>query len=129
MLRAVETHKTVFLNNKFDNNQKSFEKNINVEFIPDEIIVKYITVKNDNIVAEKGVYMLKTNLVRDEILISFPCRTTFTSSVDIPFKNYDRINGTYSFTLNKIDYSGIANLANMDLSLSLVLMFVKYKSE
>lgn len=129
MTREVETYKTVFINNKFEANQKSFTKNINVEFLPDEIIVKYLSLNDDNVNIEYGMYTLKTNLVREDILICFPPASSFTTSLDIPFKNYDRINGTYSFTLNKIDNSEIDEMATMNLSLSLVLMFVKFKSE
>jgi len=129
MTREVETYKTVFINNKFENDENTFSKNINVEFIPDEIVVKYICVNDDNTNTETGIYTLKTNLIREEDLITFPAFHNFSQQVDIPFKNYDRINGTYSFKLGKLDETAIAELDTMDLSLSLVLLFVKFKSE
>ena len=40
-----------------------FNKSINIEFIPDEIVLKFISVRNQSDPINNGNYVIRTNLV------------------------------------------------------------------
>ena len=128
MPREIETYKTVMINNKFGNNQNSFNKSIYVEFIPDEIVLKFISAQDNNANDEEGSYLLRTNLVEPFDLISFPASSGYAESVDIPFRSTKPINSNYEFNLSKVDGGAIARLTTMNLSVSLTFLFIKFKS-
>eukprot|EP00732_Lithocolla_globosa_P008231 Lithocolla_globosa_v1_NODE_11475_length_505_cov_8.326667.p1 type:complete len:151 gc:universal NODE_11475_length_505_cov_8.326667:25-477(+) len=120
---------------------------INLEFIPDEIILKCISVydaDNVDILGEPGeggagttpivdktkMYHLRTNLISDNsgVLASFPLCKSYHESYHIPFKNTQPINGTYNFTVIDAQGGGLpVGGNNFNMHISITLMFVKYK--
>ena len=119
------------VNNIFGNNVTSFTKEIYIEFIPDEIILKFISITDDNANAQSGCYLIKTNLVESSNLITFPAAAGYAESVDIPFRNSKPINSTYLFDIFKVDGTKPTGngLTGMNLSLSLTFLFIKFKSQ
>lgn len=128
MPKEIETFKTILIKNIFGNNQSSFRRNINIEFIPDEIVLKHVAMSDDNANAEEGNYLIKSNIIDQYELISIPANSMFCESVDIPFKNSKPITGDFEFTISKINGNAPTQIATMNLSISLTLLLIKFKS-
>eukprot|EP00732_Lithocolla_globosa_P008192 Lithocolla_globosa_v1_NODE_11378_length_513_cov_172.679039.p1 type:complete len:139 gc:universal NODE_11378_length_513_cov_172.679039:442-26(-) len=124
---------TLFKNiQDLSNQDATFSKEIYCEFIPDEIILKYISVYDNSVGdadSKDKMFILKTSLISDNtgILATYPQATAYHESYHLPFKNNRPINGTYNFTITDITGDNPAGGANYDVFISFTLMFVKYK--
>ena len=99
----------------------SFDITINIDFIPDMMIVK--TIQYDNKIADEfGLTSVYTNIVNNQIA-SFV--ETTTSNPDTRFLIYNKpIRGTYNFKI--LDSTGLVN-AGRQGDLFMQLEFVKYR--
>eukprot|EP00732_Lithocolla_globosa_P007934 Lithocolla_globosa_v1_NODE_10670_length_578_cov_2468.967495.p1 type:complete len:139 gc:universal NODE_10670_length_578_cov_2468.967495:85-501(+) len=119
--------------NDLTDQDATFSKQINLEFIPDEIILKNVSLYNYDINTTAQYYskmfLLKSSLLSDNggVLASIPHSTAYHEQYHISFKNNSPINGTYSFTLTDIFGAKPGGGANYNTFISLTLMFVKYK--
>lgn len=99
----------------------SFDLSINIDFIPDMMIVK--TIQYDNKLADElGLTSIYTNIINNQIA-SFIESTT--SNPNTRFLIYNKpIRGTYNFKI--LDSTGLVN-AGRQGDLFMQLEFVKYK--
>ena len=114
------------------NQDATFSKEINCEFIPDEIILKYVSVYDNSTGdadSKDKMFILKSSLLSDNtgILATYPQATAYHESYHLPFKNMRPVNGTYNFLITDIFGNKPAGGANYDVFISFTMMFVKYK--
>lgn len=133
MPREIETYKTVMVDLLFVNTPPDFYINrystdIYVEFTPDEIVLKHIAVKNDTDVADVdlGMYKIRSSLVGNNYIISFPANSSYAEAVDIPFKNSNPISSVYDFNLIGTATNSPSN--DVILTATLTFLFIKFKS-
>ena len=105
----------------------TYSQDINIEFQPDKVILKYITITNKNPNETPGILLLCSNLIPNQSLISIPNSIHYSESVDIPFKTHGPINSSYDFYLRTMGNRSInKNFANIMFSLTFI--FIKYKN-
>jgi len=115
---TINTSSPTYINNTIS------QRIDNINFIPDEVILRTISVANlDN---DNEVFIISSNLVNNNVM-GVCCVHSSETTVSNPqsvFPLGRQINGNYTFTL--LDSSGnITNLNNMIVSLC--LEFVEYR--
>jgi len=134
MVKEIENFKTEMINIHFVSKNIEHYK-INVEFAPDEIVLKYISIFDNDGANTRNMYIIKSNLVEGGNLISLPgptdgTNTNYTESVDIPFNNRGRpISGTYEFSITEMDGTIPTNKDTIDYMMCLTFIFIKFKSD
>ena len=126
-MNIIKTYKTYTFYAIVADNTNSFNLNINLDFIPDELSLKNFTYATATPFGSSII--IKSNLIsNDGILITIPGvdTTTCVSSVlNIPFNNQGRpINGTYTFTL--LNFSNQQANVFADTEISFTIQFIKY---
>ena len=104
-----------------------YSQNINVEFQPDKVILKYITITNNDYATTPPILFLQSSLIPNQNLISIPNSQHYSESVDIPFKIHGPINSYYDFSLRTLLNKSIPNASSITIFFSLTLIFVQYK--
>ena len=118
----IETFKTIYVNINLSVGA-DHGANIYVEFEVDEVVLKYVAFYND-IPDGPALGILSSELIGGPIF-TFPLTTAFFEQMNTPFRVASKqVNGRYNFTLTGIN--GVAYYAT-DLTMSLCLLFVKYK--
>lgn len=127
-MNTIEQYKTITLMTTIDTDESGFTKNIYVEFIPDEIVLKYVSYAMSAESANVGCFQLSSNLItNDMVVFTAPYALNFHESYNIPFPNYKRtINGTYLFELKTMEGNLIE--LDVDLNLAFTLVFIKWKN-
>ena len=140
-------YQTVFIN-RYLNQTNTFNQVININFEVDEIILKNLVVVDEDAANSGNLVTIKTNLIDDQILYSYPITinkvesdaggetVNFQQDLNIPFqvkKGMGNINSTYTFTfLNTYtDKAGTItndsiNTGANEIYISICLVFVKY---
>ena len=98
----------------------TFTKNLNLEFIPDEMIVKGMHFFKDG--TNNTVFTLSSNLVDYNIMCSF-IETDIYSNFNNVFQINKPVNGLYDFTINMVDTGSIV----YNGSIAITLEFIQYK--
>lgn len=145
-LKDIQNIKTITLTIEYVT-ENSENVMINVEFIPDFVIVKSVSIfDNDNEVQSLQIFQVKSSLISDNTsLFTFPkggsnrvfdgtniidsIPTLFTQHLkpETIFKLYNPVNGLYSFTvLNQLGKRPL-NVASFNMTILLTLEFVKLK--
>lgn len=130
-MNEIETYKTLTIALRLEDNKNSFSRDINIEFIPDEIILKNMNWCNAQATNEIP-YKLITNLIDgDGVIGTLPkitVTTSFHDSYNIPFRNSRPINGTYLFEIK--DYTNAPiSVSTENRFLSFTLVFIKWKKK
>lgn len=127
---TVEVRKNVAVYSHFANIQAntaySVTKYINVEFIPDEVVVRaiYFSSENGEIKGVRGT-MLQSSFCPDFLI---PIQdSVVVGTYKIYFKITQPISGYYTFNFYNIQ-GGVNIGAKGDTDFSMVLEFIKYKS-
>ncbi len=120
-MRIVEVRKNILIRHKFnaDLANAQWNESINIEFIPDEVIVRAISYSSQN--DEAGVSLIWTDLVNDSYL-----GTYIDDAISNPNQVFTigrPVRGVYAF--KGLFYSG--NLDNVALGVIVIsLEFIKY---
>jgi len=116
--------------------KRSFTENIHLEFIPDEIILKHVSVNDQDGANSSKINIISSDLVEGGQLFTIPGSSDetnnviFCESVDIPFRNKNRpINGVYNFSVLNHFRKYHHNITTFNYFLSLTFLFVKFKSK
>lgn len=122
---VIEEHKNVLIS--YSGTEDTFAVSINIDFVPDEVILKGITSYLDN-TGSGVVSVIKTDLVNEKFLGFFNDANTVSSVNDAVFTLKKPIRGTYTFQILSIG-AGVNNYAlyTTGADLSIHLDFVKYK--
>ncbi len=121
---VIEEHKNVIIS--FGGGSDTFSCPINIDFVPDEVIVKGISSFIDN---TSGVLtVIKTDLINEQFLGFYNDANTVSSVAGAVFTLKKPIRGTYTFKLLSItsgvnQYALIAGGADLCIHLD----FVKYR--
>lgn len=142
-LALIENFRTMTISTfieELDTKPNYFDRDINIEFVPDEIVLKTVSVYDSDTttaVADKTkLFAIKSNLIYENanILFTFPlAENAFHEAYHVPFRNINNINGTYRFTLISADIDknpkGEVPLggANFKMYISFTLLFIKYR--
>lgn len=131
MIPEIEVVKTTTIYGYLNNNETSFNYDIYVDFIPDEIILKYISRYDEAENAAPGtsdaMILIRSTLIDNEVLASIPRCAAFHESYNIPFQAKKSIRGTYSFDITSVTGTLPINVAAFDTYIACTLLFVKYK--
>lgn len=104
-------------------------KDIYIEFKPDEVVLKYITINNPDYANCPKLMKLNTNMLqKNRTLITFPSVEVFNESVDIPFSSNLNVNGNYYFSILDQNNLAPANTSTFKMYLAITLLFIKFKS-
>jgi hypothetical protein len=122
-MNDIETYKTITLKHTIAANSSSFTKEINCEFIPDEIILKNCSLWSS--AAYDKAIAISTDLIFDTDLLTIPKTSSFHESYNVPFRNHRPINGTYTFTIKDFDNVLISKVSTTYIAFTLV--FIKWK--
>lgn len=127
----IEVFKTTTIYGALGNGVTAFTYDVYIDFIPDEIVLKYISrYDNDEHTTPNNgdpMILLRSSLVDGEILASIPRSVAFHESYNIPFPNKKAIRGTYNFILTDIDNDAPSNAVTFDTQITCTLLFIKYK--
>ena len=104
-------------------NQTVFSEYINLEFIPDQVVLKTLSVLNASTQQPEN-YMLRSSLIDDKILLSVPDAGIVQETYNNPYKCQKPINSTFNFRLVKIDNTPFTH--DGLLHISITLLFIKW---
>jgi hypothetical protein len=128
-MNEIETYKTFTLKGNLYQTT-DFCYDINIEFVPDEIVLKYLTAYDEDTATKESILTIMTDLIDGHIIASIPKATAFHESYNIPFNNNKRpIQGCYNFSFRAIDGSNPVNSATFDMDIAMTLVFIKWKKK
>ncbi len=106
----------------------NFTTNIDVEFIPDVIKLKFVTYNNQSESANPfdPMYLLKSTLIDNHTLLGIPAIEVDAQWYDVSFRNFKQIGGTYNFSLSNINGGQCINIGNIDIYIVITFEFIKY---
>jgi len=113
-------------------NNASFTYDINVEFIPDEVVLKYVSYNNISALNTDHMLFLRSNLIPgNPVLFSFPNASKYNEALDIPFKLKSPVNGSYNFNFVTIlgKPPSMALIPYFSIEIAFTLLFIKFKSQ
>lgn len=137
--------KTVVVAGSMPNNTPELSKFINVEFQPDEVIIKRISRWDNDEDNADTVVLLNTDLVYPNTIYTYaaesnaslddasPAITTYynrqgtNDNVESVFKINGSVNSTYRFWFTRYDNAPVSNLASFDTRIAITLVFIEYK--
>lgn len=129
-LGLIENFKTVTVNS-FLNIVNETNIDLYVEFIPDEIVLKSVSVFDDTTGPNTAMFFIKSNLIRENsnVLCSFPLvNSAFHEAYHVPFKCNEQISGTYNFQIVDASTNGIPDSSgDFKIHFAVTLLFIKYK--
>ena len=123
----MNLQKVVFINGSIGNNANSFTQEINVEFQPSEVKLLYVVRQDNDAHVADPVTILRSSLIDNNILITFPDTGTYYEKFEIPFPLNKSINGLYTFEILTINGNRPLNIATYDTTISLCLLFTGNK--
>jgi len=144
-INKIKNTKTVTLSGSFvytNTDPIRFSTDINVEFKPNMIILRNFSVYDSTLTAptnlNDNVMQIKTNLINNNTLISFPLPNNFSSATsygflsitpNIQFRNFENINSRYDFTLYNYMGTGLNSdtIDELSLYMTFTLEFVEYE--
>jgi len=113
-------------------NNASFSRDINIEFIPDEVVLKNVSINNIGYENSDHMLFLRSNLIPGSpILFSFPNLSMYNEALDIPFRLKSPVNGTYNFNFVTIlgKPPSQALIPYFSIEIAFTLLFIKFKSK
>eukprot|EP00732_Lithocolla_globosa_P006860 Lithocolla_globosa_v1_NODE_8280_length_839_cov_26.331633.p1 type:complete len:141 gc:universal NODE_8280_length_839_cov_26.331633:227-649(+) len=112
-------------------NVASWNENIYIDFIPDEIILKNITVYDDTTdhANNTKLFLVKSSLNnRKGTMASFPQIQAFHENYHTPYKNNNQINGSYEFKITDINGNAPSpDAVNFKIHIAITIVFAKYR--
>lgn len=127
-MKIIENYETVDVLLTYGNNVSSLSYEINLDFIPDEMILKNVSkFDNNNGVTSDQMILFKTDLVNAPVFCHFPKTSSFHETYDIPFKMNKPIRGNYRFYFTKMNGDDPNNITTFDTKMAFTLLFLKYK--
>ena len=125
-MNEIETYKTITVTKVIPINTATFTADINIDFIPDEIVLKNVSFFTGT--SYDRSFMLTSSLIGDDqILATLPKSSSFHESYNIPFKNSGRpIQGNYTFEIREFTKELFIKASVSYLSFTLV--FIKWKT-
>jgi len=127
-MTEIVNYKTITVTGYMGNNENSFTSDINLDFQPDEVVVKLIIFDNAINVITDRIYIIKTDLIDNNILAPLEAATGFIQPINIPYKINKSINGQYTFSIWNYDGSEPDDIADFEVALGITLTFIKYKT-
>jgi hypothetical protein len=133
-MKELDNWKVVQVNLNY-NASNTQTANIFVEFEPDYVILKNVSGYNNSVNGD-WAYNITSPLIKDPVLFSIidivrdeagTDSLPFYLAPEIPFKLDRAVNGLYSFNLTNGLGQIVTNLAGINLTLTLTLVFVKSK--
>lgn len=118
----IEVRSNVTISNYVGGVFSSFNSQINISFIPDEMILKSIMWLHDG--SHLEINELRSNLISDNSgILTFFSESNILTNLNIVYTLKKPINGTYNFFIT--DSSGAFH--NINGTLVFTLEFIKYK--
>lgn len=104
-----------------------FTEQIDVAFIPDEIIVRYASYYDVDTNPSNSMSYVRSSLIDNHVLLSIPAVTSFQGIIEQRYRNYKQIQNLYTFSISNYDNSRITNYSTVNSFLSITFEFVKYR--
>ena len=137
MQPEIESYKIITVYGYCGNNVNSFTFPIEIEFVPNEVVLKYFNLYDYDSEHAGGLYFINTDLIYNKPLVSYPGCTAMNELFNTPFILNTPVNRIYTFTINSLYVANVANInilstpsniATFSTEVSFVLMFIKYKN-
>lgn len=126
--RIIEVRKNILIARELDDSS-TFTATINIDFIPDEVIIKNIIFTlEDPDAAQNWNTSIYTDLVSDYIGSFSDAPSGNSVTPNLVFTLRRPINRLYNFSIQAVNAGGTMILYNRSGDLTLHLEFVKYKS-
>lgn len=124
-MQDIDTYKTITLKQVIGANTSSFAKDINVEFVPDEIVLKNITFWTSTAYTD-AIQLTSDLILGDRVLLTMPKTTSYHESYNVPFRTLNRpVNGNYKFEIKNFSDALVSKASTSSLAFTLV--FIKWK--
>lgn len=128
-MAEILNYKTITVTGHLGNNQNSFTFNINnLEFQPDEVVVRLLLGNNELGAITDYMYIIKSDLVDNNVLAPMSATAVILEPVNIPHKLVKPINGIYTFSIYNYDGTIPGDIALFNLTIGISLLFIKYKT-
>ena len=130
----IELYKTVTIPLIIDNanggtNISTLQQYINVEFQPDEVLLKTVSIFDGSAQIDIMTY-IKSDLIDNNILYAFMSADTINQYCGVPFRLSNKnINGYYNFTFTSYLGSTSEFCDQYNFVVVLVLVFIKYQKK
>lgn len=98
-----------------------------VNFIPDEIVLKYCSVKSNGPAIYNQLCKIDCSFLGNKTLLSIPINYTFHENFNIPFKKTTFTIGEHQFYIKNIFDRDISYELN-NLQITMCFLFIKYKN-
>ena len=98
----VKNERTLIICGQFLNTNQipdQFTANINIEFQPDEIILKHVAFSDLDTANADPICLVRTDLIDNHFLFALPNVVDASDYCDTHFRNTKPINSTYTFKL------------------------------
>lgn len=107
----------------------SISLRVDVEFVPDEVILKYVSTVDTNSINNRHskFYKLSTSIVNGDTLFTFPAGVAFHENYNIPFTLNKTIKNMHTFHFKDIYDNGVTDDKPFNIQLSFCLLFVRYR--
>ena len=137
-MKEIENMKTIVTSCYFDA-ITNVSSSLFCEFVPDEIVLKYVSIVDVSAQNNTHIYQLSSSLLDNQIFYTFATELNaagngtvmYNEQVNTPFfhKNKQNIQGNYSFTLSSYPGDTNLNAANTNVYFSLTFVMFKYKEK
>lgn len=141
MSKEIENFKTVIVKGVMVNNAPFFNSNVNVEFIPDEVVIKRISIQDADADNADGMFFINTDMVFPNIIHSYAPMYSYNNEgtpilvnyycdncqPNTRFKITQPMNSLFKFWITDINNAPPKNSATFSMGLALTLEFIQYK--
>jgi hypothetical protein len=83
MSQPIANFKTVIVKGIIPNNESSFETDVNIEFIPDEVIIKRVTIVYAEADNRFGISFINTDMVYPNIIHAYTLKATINDETPV----------------------------------------------
>lgn len=127
MNKSESNYKTVAITATCGNNVTSFSSFINLEFVPDEIILKYVCRTDADTANSDPLTLLRSNIIGNNIMYAFPDVANYDNTPLLRFKTIGQpIPNTANFEFVTISGGTPSNKSTYDTKIVMMLEFIKY---
>jgi hypothetical protein len=104
----------------------SFTANIDVEFVPDEIILRRTVLYNLSQGTGDTCCFVKSSLIDNHVLYSYVDVAAASDYTNTHFRNFKPIQGLYTFDVSTFSGNTISNINAINVTVAFTFEFIKY---
>lgn len=141
MSKEIENFKTVIVKGVMVNNAPFLNFNLNIEFNPDEVIIKRISLQDADADNADSIWFINTDMVFPNVIHSYAPMYTYDNAgtpilvnyycdncePNTRFKITQPMNSLFKLWITNIFNAPPKNVATFSMAIALTLEFIQYK--